>query len=324
MRRPPFDRSKLKLLPLSARVHDMTLAEVLPLDAETPPFDHPGVAQLAARMAAVRHEGGEVIVLMGAHVIKQGLSRFIIDLMSRGLITCLGLNGAGAIHDYELARIGATTESVARYIRTGQFGLWEETGEINTIVSQAQGRGFGEAVGAEIVQRGFPHQEVSLLAAGQRLGVDVTVHIGVGYDIIHEHPNFDGGAAGAASYRDFLTFTEHVRHLEGGVFLCFGSAVMGPEVYLKALSMSRNVEQQAGRDLRHLTTAVFDLADLGPDLDKEAPKTDYRYYFRPWKTILLRTVADGGESHYLQGDHRATIPALWRAAVAGTSAGTTP
>ena len=252
-----------------------------------------------------------MIALMGAHVIKQGLSRFIIDLMRRGVITCLGMNGAGVIHDYELARIGATTESVARYIRTGEFGLWEETGEINEIVNGAEGRGFGEAVGEAIVSRELLHRDVSILAAGYECDVPVTVHVGVGYDIIHEHPNCDGAALGAASYRDFLTFAEHVRHLEGGVFLCLGSAVMGPEVYLKALSMARNVEHQAGRELRRLTTAVFDLADLGDDLSHEAPKTDPRYYFRPWKTILLRTVADGGESYYVQGELRETVRGLW-------------
>ncbi len=289
----------------------MTLGDVLALEAASPPYAHPDLATLAARVHAARREGREVIALMGAHVIKQGLSRFIIDLMRRGMITCLGMNGAGVIHDYELARIGATTESVARYIRTGEFGLWEETGEINEIVNGAEGRGFGEAVGEAIVARELPHRDVSILAAGYELDVPVTVHVGVGYDIIHEHPNCDGAALGAASYRDFLTFAEHVRHLEGGVFLCLGSAVMGPEVYLKALSMARNVEHQAGRELRRLTSAVFDLADLGDDLSHEAPKTDPRYYFRPWKTILLRTVADGGESYYIQGELRETVRGLW-------------
>ena len=294
----------------------MTLGDVLPLEAAQvrgPALQpaHPDLPILADRILAARREGREVVALMGAHVIKQGLSRFIIDLVRRGFITCLGMNGAGVIHDYELARIGATTESVARYIRTGEFGLWEETGEINEIANGAEGRGFGEAVGEAIVSRELPHREVSILAAGYEHDVPVTVHVGVGHDIIHEHPNCDGAALGAASYRDFLTLAEHVRHLEGGVFLCLGSAVMGPEVYLKALSMARNVEHQAGRELRRLTTAVFDLADLGDDLSHEALKTDPRYYFRPWKTILLRTVADGGESYYVQGDLRETVRGLW-------------
>jgi hypothetical protein len=314
--KPRFDRTRLKLQPLALRRHDMTLDDVLPLDAAAPPFTHPDLPALAERIVRARGDGREVIVLMGAHVIKQGLSRFIIDLMRRGLITCLGMNGAGAIHDYELALVGATTESVARYIRTGEFGLWTETGGINIIVNSCTEYGFGGVVGKAIVDREYPHRDVSILATGWELDLPVTVHIGIGYDIIHEHPNFDAALAGAASYDDFLIFAERIRHLEGGVFLCLGSAVMGPEVYLKALSMARNVEQQEGRSITDITTAVFDLLDLGDDLHHEAPKTDPRYYFRPYKTILVRTVADGGTSYYFRGDHHATIPALWREVVA--------
>jgi hypothetical protein len=160
----------------------------------------------------------------------------------------------------------------------------------------------------------LPHKEVGVLAAAHRLGVPATVHVGIGYDILHEHANCDGAAVGAASYHDFLVFAQTVTRLEGGVMLNFGSAVMGTEVYLKALSMARNVARQEGRVLRHFTTAVFDLVPLEGDTRKQAPKDDSRYYYRPWKTILVRTVADGGESFYVQGDHRQTVPHLWRAA----------
>ena len=309
-----FDREELRLRPISERKHDMSVSEVLALDAETPAFSHPDLGKLAERIAQARKDGREVIALIGAHVIRRGTSRFLIDLMQRKLITCLGMNGAGAIHDFELALIGATSESVGRYIQSGEFGLWWETGEINEIVNRdGAEKGFGRAIGEAIIARSLPHRDVSLLAAGGRFGVPVTVHVGIGYDIIHEHPNFDGAATGAASYRDFLTFAERVRHLEGGVFLCLGTSVMGPEVYLKALSMGRNVERQKGRQIRSITTAVFDLADLGDDVQSEPPKTDPRYYFRPLKTVLVRTVADGGESCYFRGDHRATVPALYRA-----------
>jgi len=331
---PMFDRSRLKLKPLTERVHDMTLADMLPVDAAGEPFDHPALPTIVQRILQARRNGAPVIVLMGAHVIKSGLSRFIIDLMARGIITHVGMNGAGPIHDFELALVGATTESVARYIQEGQFGLWNETGWINDIVAEGvrDGLGYGEALGRAIEQgagiRGqesgvpnlqpptsnlqFPHSDVSILAAGYRLRVPVTVHIGLGYDIIHEHPNCSGAALGEASYRDFLIFTEVVTRLQGGVFLNFGTAVMGPEVYLKALSMARNVAFQEGRQINKFTTAVFDLLELGDDLDHEAPKTDARYYYRPYKTILVRTVADGGESFYVRGGHRATIPALYR------------
>src|SRR5436305_1413855 len=156
------------------------------------------------------------------------------------------------------------------------------------------------------------------LAAAYRLKIPVTVHIGIGYDIIHEHPNADGGVLGRASYTDFLVFAEHVRKLEGGIVLNFGTAVMGPEVYLKALAMARNVAHQSGERIAKFTTAVFDLIPLGDDYHTQASKTDPRYYYRPWKTILVRTVADGGESFYVQGDHRQTVPAVWKAAVSAS------
>jgi hypothetical protein len=223
------------------------------------------------------------------------------------------LNGAGVIHDYELARIGATTESVARYIRSGEFGLWKETGVLNDWIGEAEELGFGEAIGRRIAVSDFPHRDLSVLAAAYHWSVPATVHVGIGYDIIHEHPNCDGAAIGAASYRDFLIFANTVENLEGGVMLSFGSAVMAPEVYLKALSMSRNVAHQQGREIRHFTTAVFDLMPIPGDFHAELPRTEPAYYFRPRKTILIRTVADGGESYYFSGNHRATFPALWRA-----------
>jgi hypothetical protein len=143
--------------------------------------------------------------------------------------------------------------------------------------------------------------------------VPVTVHVGIGYDILHEHPNCNGAAYGDASYRDFLIFARTVERLEDGVLLSFGSAIMAPEVYLKALAMARNVAHQGGREVRHFTTAVFDLVPIQGDFQKELPKSDPGYFFRPQKTILVRTVADGGSSLYFCGDHRATFPALRRA-----------
>ncbi|MDH7570205.1 MAG: hypothetical protein QHJ73_11540 [Armatimonadota bacterium] len=311
---PRFDRARLDVRPLSQRDHDMSLADVLPLDAAVPLLEHPALPRIAERMQQARQRGAAVILMMGAHVIKVGLSRYVIDLMERGLVTHVAMNGAGGIHDYELALVGATTERVARYIRVGQFGLWQETGEINDIVRQglARGMGYGESLGRHILEHALPHADVSILAAGCRLNLPVTIHAAIGQDIIHEHPNCDGAALGEASYIDFLVFTHSVCALEGGVFLNVGTAVMGPEVYLKALSMARNVARQEGRQICHFTTAVFDLLDLGEDLQAEPPKSDARYYYRPFKTILLRTVQDGGESFYVRGDHTRTIPTLRR------------
>ena len=315
---PLFDRSRLKLKPLSEREHDMTLAEVLNLDDDIPPFDNPDLGRVAERVARAHQTGRQVILMMGAHVIKRGLSRFVIDLMARGIITHVAMNGAGPIHDFELALIGATTESVARYIQDGQFGLWAETGRLNEAIQQGarEGLGLGEAVGRMIEREQFPYHQVSILAAGYRLRIPVTVHVGIGYDIVHEHPSCDGAALGDTSYRDFLILAHSVSKLQGGVLLNLGTAVMGPEVYLKALSMARNVAHQEGRHINQFTTAVFDLLDLGPDYHREAPKSEPHYYFRPYKTILVRTVRDGGKSFYIRGDHRVTLPNLHRQVLA--------
>lgn len=311
---PIFDRSALRLLPLGERKHDLEISNWLELDSETPAFEHADLPVLADRIRAAKAMNRSVILIMGAHVLRAGVNRHLIDMIDRGWISHIAFNGAGVIHDYELARIGATTESVARYIRKGQFGLWQETGELNQWVQEAAhlGYGLGEHVGRRIAESNFPHRDLSVFAAAWKRGVPATVHVGIGYDILHEHPNCDGASLGATSYRDFLIFTESVRRLEQGVLLNFGSAIMGPEVYLKALAMARNVAMQRGEEIKNFATAVFDLIPIEGDFRKELPKTDPGYYFRPQKTILVRTVADGGESFYFCGNHRATLPALWR------------
>jgi hypothetical protein len=309
-----FDRGRLRILPLGERVHDLERSAILnTLDGPRVAFEHPSLPILAERIVKAAKNGRAVLFTCGAHVLRQGNAPLLIDLMERGLLGHLALNGAGAIHDFELAMIGNTCESVARYVSEGQFGLWEETARINDAVAAGQrdGLGMGEAVGRMIEEEKFPHRETSVLAAGYRLGVPVTVHVSIGQDIIHEHPNFDGAATGATSMTDFLIYTQTVTRLEGGVFLNIGSAVMGPEVYLKALAMARNVAHQQGERICRFTSGVFDLPNLGDDLSHEAPKDDPRYYFRPFKTILVRTVADGGESFYVRGDHKATVPALY-------------
>lgn len=317
---PQFDRSKLLIKPLAERQHDLAHSHLLKLD-ELPPLLAPrgmhNLQQIGAQLVAAKQRGATALLLMGAHVIRAGVARQLIDLMERRLITHIGMNGAGPIHDYEMARIGATCESVARYIRSGEFGLWRETGEMNDVVREgvAAGMGLGESLGRHILESDFPYKETSVLAAGARLGVPITVHVGIGYDIIHEHPSFDPAAFGVGSYRDFLTVCDAVSRLEGGVFLCMGSAVMGPEVYLKALSMARNVAHQQGRRIARFTTAAFDLIPLEGDFQTEAAKSNPQYYYRPWKTILVRTVADGGQSFYICGDHRQTVPHLRRFAI---------
>ncbi len=308
-----FDRSALNLLPLDQRNHDMDHSQILELDAPVPRFSDRQLSLVAEKIVQARKNDRPVILLMGAHVLRCGMSRYLMDLMERGILTHLGGNGACAIHDYELSLVGATTESVADYIQKGQFGLWKETGNLNDIAVEARcdGVGFGEALGRNLLRNQPRYMDISVYAAAVRLGVPATVHVSVGHDIVHEHPNCDGAAIGEASYTDFLVFTQSVSELEGGVFLNYGTAVMGPEVYLKALSMVRNVASQQGESIARFTTAVFDLIQLGDDLDAEAPKTDPRYYYRPFKTILVRTVRDGGESYYIHGNHRDTFPNLY-------------
>jgi len=311
-----FDRSQLDILPLDERIHDIDCEKVF-LDPEThvPEFKHPAIPKLAEAIYRGRREHDATVLMMyGAHVIRTGNSGYMIELMKRGLVTHFATNGAGSIHDFESAMIGHTCESVAKYISEGQFGLWKETGIINDIITEAakEGLGWGEAIGRYIWENNFPYREKSVLAMGYHLHVPCTVHIGIGNDIIHEHPNCNGAAMGECSYNDFLIYTQSLTKLENGVFLDFGSAVAGPEVYLKALAMVRNVAKQKGERIVHFTTAVFDLYDIedADNYNVTPPKSDPRYYFRPWKTILARTVADGGKSYYVKGEHKQTVPAL--------------
>ncbi|MDO8445606.1 MAG: hypothetical protein Q7T53_05805 [Deltaproteobacteria bacterium] len=312
---PSFDRTALEIRPLSLRKHDLDISNIIELDARIASVVDEKKRTVADRIIGAKKKGAAVILMIGAHVLRAGVQKYLIDLMERGYISCIAMNGAGVIHDYEFSLIGATTESVARYIKDGQFGLWKETGQINDIINEGnkKGLGLGESVGQAIYEGEFSYKSISLLAAGYRLNIPVTVHVGIGCDIIHEHPNCDGAATGATSYRDFLYFTKIIENLDGGVVMNFGSAVTAPEVYLKALSMARNVAHQRGEAIRRFATLVCDLHDLPEDFSKEPPKDSPAYYFRPWKTMLVRTVADGGESFYIKGRHSETIPALWSA-----------
>lgn len=320
---PIFDRSALKIKPLSERIHDLSHEVVFDL-AHSEIEDHQdewkGIAQ---KVIEAKKAGGSIIVMMGGHVIRSGVQKYIIDLMERGYIDCLAMNGSGIIHDFELALIGETTENVARYIQTGEFGLWRETGFLNEIINKAFQEnplsGIGEAIGENILNGNYPFKSISILAAAFARNIPVTVHVGVGYDIIHEHPNCDGAATGALSLNDFLKFAAVVGNLENGVVMNFGSAVMAPEVFLKALSMARNVAHQSNKQIKHFTTLVCDLYDLPKNYSSEALKDQPGYYFRPWKTMLARTVADGGHSFYVSGRHEKTFPALWTAINAAAS-----
>jgi hypothetical protein len=308
-----FDRSLLKLMPLCKRKHKLTLDDILPLKTASSINDDFNI--VSGRIHEAKRRGAASILMMGAHVIRAGVQRYIIDLMKQGYLKCVAMNGAGVIHDFEFSLIGATTESVPENIKEGYFGFWRETTRINDIVSEAaiENIGLGEAVGRTIEEEGFPYRDISILAAGYRLGIPVTVHVGIGYDIVHQAPNCKGEAYGATSYTDFLKFTEVVKFLEGGVVATFGSSVMAPEIFLKALSMGRNIARQSNKSITSFTTLVCDLVELPENYLDEAECQDPRYYFRPWKTMLIRTVAEGGNSYYVRGWHHDTVPQLWTA-----------
>jgi len=310
-----FDCSRLELSSLEQRKSDLNLNDIL--DLEWKGKISPVFLTVGKQIAQAIKLGSIVILMMGGHVIRSGVQRFIIDMMEKGFISCLAMNGAGVIHDFEFALHGQTTESVSRYISCGQFGLWKETGRINDIVTKGakEGLGLGEAVGKAILEQNVPNREISLLAEAYRMKIPATVHVGIGYDIIHQLPNFEGWAYGETSHKDFLRFAHAMEGIENGVVMNFGSAVMAPEVYLKALSMVRNVARQEKRSVCHFTTLVCDLQDLPEDFSKEADKETPGYYFRPWKTMLVRTVMDGGQGYYVRGKHAETIPQLWSAVV---------
>src|SRR5438067_13560708 len=178
-----FDRSRLRIQPLARRHHDLDLSILLPLDAPPPAFSHPALPVLAKRLVEARRNKRARILMMGAHVLRAGVARYLIDLMEHGFIDHIAMNGAGPIHDWEFALLGATTESVARYVQTGEFGLWSETGRMNDVIRDGAraGLGLGEALGRSVLDGPFPHKVLSVLAAGVRLGVPVTVHVGIGY-----------------------------------------------------------------------------------------------------------------------------------------------
>jgi hypothetical protein len=253
--------------------------------------------EVAAAVVQARKDGRPVMLGMGAHSIKVGLNPVIIDLMERKIVTSLALNGAGIIHDFELAFIGQTSEDVDKEILSGAFGMAEETGSmINEAIKAAgQDEGIGTAVGRMIVNGDFPYKDRSLLAAGSRLGVPVTVHVAIGTDIIHMHPSFDGSATGAAAGKDFLAFCSLVSELEGGVYINLGSAVLLPEIFLKAVTLCRNL----GKELRHFTTVNMDFVQ----------------HYRPNTNVVRRPTQGGGRGYAITGHHEIMLPLLAAAVI---------
>ncbi len=251
---------------------------------------------IASKIAQAHRTGKTVLLGMGAHPIKVGLSPLIIDFMERGIIHGIALNGAGVIHDFELAFMGQTSEDVAASLQDGSFGMAEETGAfINRAISEGSKKklGLGAAVAQAIIRQKLPYRKLSILAAGARLGVPITSHIAIGTDIIHMHPQADGEALGDCSLRDFRTLTSIVATLGGGVYLNFGSAVVLPEVFLKAVSLARNL----GHPVKNLTTVNL----------------DFLPHYRPLTNVVSRPTLHSGKGYHLTGHMEIMVPLLFSA-----------
>ena len=257
---------------------------------------------VVAAILAARESGGGVVWGFGAHVIKTGLSPVLIDLMERGFVSALATNGAGVIHDFEIALSGATSEDVDSALGSGQFGMADETGRLlNGAINAgvAEGLGIGQSVGRYLCQHHPQFERASVVASAHRMNIPVTVHVAIGTDIIHMHPDASGSALGEGSLRDFRYFTANVAKLDHGVYLNCGSAVVLPEVFLKAVSLARN----RGCSLEGLTTVTIDFARL----------------YRPQVNVVSRPTAGIGRGFYLVGHHELLIPLLAAALVEGSA-----
>ena len=303
MQFPPLDFSKVRTFPVSDRSNKVAVeAFAQPhvagasfktfLDSLPSFLAVQDLREIASAIATAVKAQRPVVLMMGAHSIKVGLNPVFIDAMHQGILSAVAFNGAGAIHDFELCYQGETSEDVQKGLNDGSFGMADETGRLMNAAFQRGAResmGAGRALG--LATTGFPNRHLSLLATGADLEIPVTVHISVGTDIIHQHPSCDGASLGATSYADFKTFAAVCAQLEGGVVLNIGSAVIMPEVFLKALTVARNL----GHTVEKFTTATLDMT---------------RHY-RPSENVQRRPTALGGRGFYLIGHHEINVPLLF-------------
>ncbi len=320
-----FNRNLIKTKPLNERTSKSDMSIIvnpasLPSSIDAERLEH--IKALAVKIKIAREKNRPVIFCFGAHLIKNGLSLILIELMKKGFITHLAGNGAVSIHDWELAYHGKTEENVEQYIKDGRFGLWEETGKyINSAISAYSHQGYGSAVGRliweeKLGEQDILHQnkEISILGQAYNLKVPVSICPGIGYDIIYTHPLCDGAAIGQAAYIDFLKFTQSVSQLggeaqlKGGVYLSVGSAIMSPMIFEKALSMARNAAKQQGQTIENFDIIVNDIQPGTWDWAKgEPPKTHPAYYLRFNKTFSRM----GGHLDYIELDNRAFLHNLY-------------
>ena len=303
----PLDFAKVRTYPVTKRyskVQTSLLGKKIKKGASLRAFLHslPDILaarnfkEIARKIADCHRRNRTVVLGMGAHPIKVGLSPLIIDFMERGIIDALALNGAGVIHDFEIAYMGETSEDVVATLKDGSFGMGEETGAFinQAIIDGSKNRlGIGAAVGLAINQHRLPHRKLSILATGAKLGIPVTSHIAIGTDTIHMHPTADGKALGDCSLRDFRTLTSVVASIDRGIYLNFGSAVVLPEVFLKAVSLARNL----GHPIHNLTTVNL----------------DFLQHYRPLTNVVNRPTMHGGKGYHLTGHMEIMVPLLFAA-----------
>ena len=306
-----FDLSGVKTYPLRSRQSKVTLGQFA-----TPYKAGSGVGglvgslpgllaahdfkQVVRAIAAAKAQDRAIVWGLGAHVLKTGLSPVIVDLMQRGFVSAIATNGAGIIHDFEIALSGQTSEDVDATLGPGTFGMAEETGtQLNQAISEgvANGLGLGQSIGRHLDATNPPFAQISIAASAWRLQIPLTVHVAVGTDIIHMHPQASGASIGEASLRDFRYFASIVARLVGGVFLNCGSAVVLPEVFLKAVAVARN----DGRSLDGLTTVNI----------------DFLRHYRPLTNVVSRPTAGSGKGYALTGHHELLIPLLASALIDG-------
>jgi hypothetical protein len=338
-RYPIFDLAEIKTVPLKNRRNKVSVDDlILPEQALKAPPELDGesarlIEEVAGRILSARKKGQPVLFFTGAHLIKNGLSLLVMDLIERGIVTLVGTHGAGAIHDFELALIGETSENVPNALPEGQFGMAYEFCYINEALKLGNELklGYGEALGRMMCERAFfsevlsrvgrpdspqtfAHPCKSLLACAYRTGVPFTVHASIGTDVTDQHPGFSAEAKGGCSGRDFLIFVHEVTKFAqgGGVVLNVGSAVTGPEVLLKAISMVSN----AGHIPTNMFTADFDLRPYHPQQMSDEAATGY--YYRDQKSVVTRIPQSfGGKGVYVQGNQKWTMPYLYRCILSG-------
>lgn len=319
-RYPIFDFSRIQTYPLATRpnrVKRSDLIDLRKLRAEPLRVDSNELRTVAQAIVDAQQRSLPVIWFTGAHAVKNGLSPIVVDLIRRGIITHYASTMAGAIHDFELALIGETSEDVPNALPRGKFGMAYETGKyMNDAIAHGNHLklGLGESLARMIrgeafpYELPFPHKEICTIYNAYEKGIPVTFHATIGTDIINQHPNFDGEALGGTSGRDFAIFAATVEKLEsGGVIINVGSAVTGPEVILKSVSMASNV----GHPPKGIVTADF---DMRPVLFEEArDESKYSYYFRNAKSVVTRIPeAFGGKGFYICGNQMETVPALYQ------------